>query len=507
MKFSETIMLLKSKIAIKDSKIDIDSDFYDIMFLDDTIKKYDENILYIGHYSQLKDKGGMPKFIMFYGLENDYHFGELSNYIQVQEESYPIAFNMIREELMKSLKAERTYGKMLRMILNGKGLEAILSEFTKKTGNALVVLDIFGKVIAHSTPFNVSDPLWIKSIERGYCPIEFMEHIKNVRSKNSFPKTSEAFVSYCEVADLLYLCSKVLSDDILLGYVFMFQGENPIDEGAKQLLPIISRTTSEVILRGKDSINLRSQLYCNVLIDMLEGINPSEVRLRIENSGLHFPIRMSVLYVKPSYYHGESYMKEELQKTLLHIFDKAPSVYYNRGIVLIASVNENYEIDVQAIEALKTLAKEQHLKIGISNSFNDPAHFASYYKQAEFALLLSQRLNKEDHINYYSDYAFFDILSKLPLELHLGRFCHPVLARLRKYDHEHNTQLYDTLKIFAQTGFNQKKTAEILFLHRNTLSYRKQRIEEIGGISLDDESLLFQLLYSFQIDSFIENRN
>lgn len=505
--YSVMINLIKDDISVKDCKIADNDEFCDIALLDNSIITYRDDILYIGHLAQINDKKISPKFLLFYDDENTANCNLVDNYAKIEEKDYAFAFNKIREELMRSLNAERTYASILRMILNGRDLEAILSELTQKTGNSMAVLDISGKILAHSIPFNVPDPLWIQSVERGYCPFEFMEHVRQLRNKRDSPKTTEAFISFCETTNLAYLCSKILSKDYLLGYVFVFECEKHFDEQTKQLLPIISMATSEVILRGNDNVSLRSQLYCSILVDMLEGIDPTQARMRIKNSDLHFPERMSVLYAKPSYYHGENYVKKELHKRLLSIFEKAPSIYYEKGIVLIVPVNESYHIDGSAIEELNKLSEEQHIKIGISNSFTDPSIFAEYYCQAEFALHLSQRLSKEDDINYYCNFTFFDILKKLPVELHLGKFCHPSLARLRRYDQDHDTELYHTLKMLAQTGFNQKKTAELLFLHRNTLNYRKQRIEEISGICFNDEGLLFQLLYSFQIDSFLENKN
>lgn len=505
MRFSNIIDLIKKTIELKSTSILTDGDFFDVELLDNSINSYHDDVLYIGHLAQVIDKDLPPRFFLFFDDMSINYMDKLTNYIQIEEKDYALAFNMIRKELMRSLKAEQTYANMLQMILNGRGLDTILSELTQKTGNAMAILDISGKILAHSMPFDVPDPIWIQSVERGYCPIEFMEHIREVRSKNDFPKTTEAFTSLCDSTNIPYLCSKILSKDLLLGYVFMFECEEPIDDQTKQLLPLISKATSEMILRGNDNVSLRSQIYYNILIDMLEGIDPTQARMRIKNSELHFPVCMCVIYAKPSYYHGENFVKEELHKALLAIFDKASSVYYNKGIVLIVPVNESYHIDECAEEKLKALAKEQHIKFGISNPFNDATLFNDYYRQAEYALLFSQRLNKEDDINYYCDFAFFDILKELPVKLHLGKFCHPALAHLRRYDYEHSTELYNTLKVLTQTGFNQRKTAELLFLHRNTLIYRKNRIEEVTGICFEDEGLLFQLLYSFQIDSFIEN--
>lgn len=47
---------------------------------------------------------------------------------------------------------------MLKMILDGRSLSEILDVAAEKMGNPLAVLDISGKLIAHSTPFGVPGP-------------------------------------------------------------------------------------------------------------------------------------------------------------------------------------------------------------------------------------------------------------------------------------------------------------------------------------------------------------
>ena len=83
---------------------------------------------------------------------------------------------------------------------------------------------------------------------------------------------------------------------------------------------------------------------------------------------------------------------------------------------------------------------------------------------------------------------------------------HPVLASLEAYDAGKNTELYETLKIYTKTGFSKNHTAELMFMHRNTVNYRIQQIENLFSVDFSDPSLLFKLQYSFYIDAFLKNR-
>ncbi len=61
-----------------------------------------------------------------------------------------------------------------------------------------------------------------------------------------------------------------------------------------------------------------------------------------------------------------------------------------------------------------------------------------------------------------------------------------LLAPLERYDHEHHGDLVRTLAAYLRHGGNSTRTANDLFLHRNSLRYRLSRIQALLGLDLDD---------------------
>lgn len=59
-------------------------------------------------------------------------------------------------------------------------------------------------------------------------------------------------------------------------------------------------------------------------------------------------------------------------------------------------------------------------------------------------------------------------------------FCQDVLGTLVAYDRTRNADLLQTLRVYFHCNGNAVESAERLFLHRNSLLYRLQRIEEIN---------------------------
>ncbi|MGH3086159.1 MAG: helix-turn-helix domain-containing protein [Rubrobacteraceae bacterium] len=54
------------------------------------------------------------------------------------------------------------------------------------------------------------------------------------------------------------------------------------------------------------------------------------------------------------------------------------------------------------------------------------------------------------------------------------------------YDLEHGSDLVHTLRVFFAANANASEAADRLFLHRNSLRYRLERIEELTGLDLKD---------------------
>lgn len=73
-----------------------------------------------------------------------------------------------------------------------------------------------------------------------------------------------------------------------------------------------------------------------------------------------------------------------------------------------------------------------------------------------------------------------------------------VLGELHKHDNE-ELSLISILESFAENQFEVTRTAEALFLHRNTLRYRLNKIENIMGRSLNDSHTRFDIMAALKI--------
>ncbi|WP_438823690.1 helix-turn-helix domain-containing protein [Bacillus sp. JJ1764] len=77
---------------------------------------------------------------------------------------------------------------------------------------------------------------------------------------------------------------------------------------------------------------------------------------------------------------------------------------------------------------------------------------------------------------------------------------------LLNYDKENNTDYYETLQAYLLNRQNLNETANQLFIHRNTIKYRLNKINELSKIDLTNGETVFQLAYSYKILHYVRKR-
>ncbi|MDO8673134.1 MAG: helix-turn-helix domain-containing protein, partial [Dehalococcoidia bacterium] len=122
---------------------------------------------------------------------------------------------------------------------------------------------------------------------------------------------------------------------------------------------------------------------------------------------------------------------------------------------------------------------------GIGRFYPQVRDLQKGYREAERALTIGQKLLGGSRTVHFDDLGIFRLLFLLQGSPELVAFYDETLSSLVEYDRLHEAQLVKTLETYFTCHGNLSKTAEVLYLHRNTLIYRMDRIAEITGLDLD----------------------
>jgi purine catabolism regulator len=135
---------------------------------------------------------------------------------------------------------------------------------------------------------------------------------------------------------------------------------------------------------------------------------------------------------------------------------------------------------------------------GISGPAATLSAWPEVYRQAVQAMRLGERLHL-DTIVEFNSLDIYQLLAELEGFPATLRFCEKIIGPLVEYDEGHRSSLVQTIDAYFNYRGTISQTSERLFVHRNTLLYRLERIQEVTGQNLEnpDERLALHLALKF----------
>jgi carbohydrate diacid regulator len=134
------------------------------------------------------------------------------------------------------------------------------------------------------------------------------------------------------------------------------------------------------------------------------------------------------------------------------------------------------------------------MRIALGNFFTGPGSIARSYRTARTTMMVGKQRMPEQRSFFYQDLVLPVLLDSLRGGWQANELARP-LAKLKANDN--NGLLRRTLVAWFSHNVQPSATARALFIHRNTLEYRLNRISELTGLDLgnfDDRLLLYVAL-------------
>lgn len=201
------------------------------------------------------------------------------------------------------------------------------------------------------------------------------------------------------------------------------------------------------------------------------------------------------------------YTKEQLHEVgviegeLKHLLPDA-LIYRNMDqIVMIQQVDSNqteleYQKEMEEVEdviqrSILYRKKDTDFQIGIGKSVEGYQRLKESYHEASRAIKYIDIIrlvtgDKNKSVVHYSNLGFFQIFGKVDDMTELERCIPETLKKLYLYDDEHKGELITTLQMYLRNKQSIRKTADEMFVHYRTISYRLEKIKQISGINFDN---------------------
>jgi purine catabolism regulator len=155
-------------------------------------------------------------------------------------------------------------------------------------------------------------------------------------------------------------------------------------------------------------------------------------------------------------------------------------------ICQVPAAQERPELTLQLGQAVLDQGRAEYPGIpalcGIGAPAKDLTAWRDSFRQAGQALEMARRLAESKPL-YFPDLSVYRLLMQIEHNPELMHFQEETIGPLLAF--EGGNELIRTLEVFFENKGNLSQTAEALFIHRNTLLYRMERIQEILKLDLD----------------------
>ncbi|WP_322480687.1 GAF domain-containing protein, partial [Thermogemmatispora sp.] len=152
-------------------------------------------------------------------------------------------------------------------------------------------------------------------------------------------------------------------------------------------------------------------------------------------------------------------------------------------------------------ELVHQIHQEQPLRlsVGIGNPCQQLADYRRSAAEAREALQMGRSLNGDGGVTHFNDLGIYRYLYKIARMDDLRDSYQEQIARIAHYDRRKGTDLLSTLETYLECAGNLTKTASRLFIHRNTLIQRLERLQSLCDIDLQDRSNWLSLQVAIKV--------
>lgn len=343
---------------------------------------------------------------------------------------------------------------------------------------------------------------WAEILEEGGISSERLRYLRDSINlpdvwKDAFPKIRESKMGAHE-----YLHCSLFPNGYMAGHLVLFGFDHPFDKGLPRIVNILASAMTRHMEQFYARYNPVSKMG-GVFSSFLSGDALDDEELTLDLRALRWDEDDTFrVYAMQERSDVAPVLISSLYAAIAQRFPFAIS-FISEDCLIVIENESHRDADDDMSAQLPSIIKSDFL-CGISNPFEGIRRCRTFILQARNELEESKRTGQS--FSHASDHglAYFNRVFSSDDLMHA--YAYSELTHLKRYDEDNQTQFFETLRAYAYSGFRLSDAARYLGIHRNSLTYRLDRIRHIIDFGLIDklgsqpnEEALVYLMLSFAV--------
>ncbi len=283
-------------------------------------------------------------------------------------------------------------------------------------------------------------------------------------------------------------------------YIVFVEGEDKMAEKMSKLLAVSLGNIKGLYDEKYD----KGSFIKNIILD---NILPSDIY--IKSKELHFNTEEPRIVFLIKFFGKTDMMPFEMLQNMFP--DKSKDYVISvseHDIVLVKELKAGVEMkDIEkiAVNIADTLSTEFYTKvaIGISTVVDNIKDLAKAYQEAQVALEVGKVFETEKNIISYENLGIGRLIYQLPTTL-CEMFLQEVFKKGNLESLDRETLM--TIQCFFENNLNVSETSRKLFVHRNTLVYRLEKIRKLTGLDLREFEHAITFKVALMVRKYLDSK-
>jgi PucR family transcriptional regulator, purine catabolism regulatory protein len=415
-------------------------------------------------------------------------------------------------------RSQEIYRQLTELAIEGRGIPAILDRLAHISGRTVVLED---------QEFHVSKILASNAIESESLITLLQENSDRVASwlERAALSSSDPPTFIFELADgIARVVAPIVVRDHILGYLSLVGRSEALGEMEELAASRGASACAIELVREKAVLEVEDRMQSDLLDALVTGSYPSIdiVRARADRLGFDLSAHFTVIVFQASADPAQSDARgngrvASRTRRLQHALERDLTL---RGLRALIGVRGNeavvlYPVGSPAdVTGVKTLADDERRNLasqldaivsaGVGGVYPGAGGIKQAYQEADGALSMGSFIFGTGRTTYFGELGLYRLLLALRGTAELEGFFQQTLARLVDYDRKNDGEMVRTLEAYFACLGSPTDAAERLHVHRNTLLYRLNRVQEIGGFDLNDSETRLALHLALRVREVLQ---